>query len=113
MVAYLGDNWSVLNVWGRRCGKHPGPWQEPGLEVPAMSILSNHHVEVLDELNGVQPIPQPEPACQPKAARTIRLLLPLHGSNPGVVRIQVGRQAADYFVRRIGSDFGDGFEVEK
>jgi hypothetical protein len=49
-----------------------------------------------------------------KPARTIRVVLPLNseGKN-GVVRIAVGKDAADYLVDRLPSDFGTAFRVQK
>jgi hypothetical protein len=49
--------------------------------------------------------------CSP--ARTVRLVLPLNGDHAGVIQLRTERETADYLVRRIGSDFGDGFEVTK
>jgi hypothetical protein len=47
-----------------------------------------------------------------KPARSIRLVVPLAGG-PGVVRVTVGRETADYVVTPIRADFGRGFLVEK
>jgi hypothetical protein len=49
-----------------------------------------------------------------KPVRTIRLVLPLNaeGKN-GVVRIAVGKDAADYLLDRLPSDFGTAFRVQK
>jgi hypothetical protein len=95
-----------------------------------MSILSNHYPHVLDELNGIPDPGRPElppptgaelngmarlarPRKRSKPARTVRLMLAPHERSSGVIRLTVGKASADYFVRKIGSDFGDGFEVEK
>jgi hypothetical protein len=49
-----------------------------------------------------------------KPARSVRVLAPATAGGPGVlVQITVGAEANDYCVRKIPSDFGDGFEVAK
>ncbi len=48
-----------------------------------------------------------------KPARSIRLALAPFGGNPGVVRITVGKDTADYFLTEFPADFGRGFTVEK
>jgi hypothetical protein len=48
-----------------------------------------------------------------KPARSIRLTLKPFDGNPGVVRVTVGKEQADYFVTEIPADFGRGFKVEK
>jgi hypothetical protein len=51
-----------------------------------------------------------------KPARSIRLVIPFDPSNPSgmaAVRITVGKEAADYSLVRIPSDFGTAFEVGK
>jgi hypothetical protein len=48
-----------------------------------------------------------------KPTRHVRVLLPVFGKNPGVIRIAVGGKATDYLVEPIGSDFGDGFRLTK
>jgi hypothetical protein len=49
-----------------------------------------------------------------KPVRTIRLVLPLNGEGEnGVVRIAVGKDAADYLLDRLPSDFGTAFRVQK
>src|SRR5262249_29706008 len=47
------------------------------------------------------------------AARSIRLALAPLGSNPGIVRIAVGKVIADYRVWPLASDFGSSFALEK
>jgi hypothetical protein len=49
-----------------------------------------------------------------KPVRTIRLVVPLNaeGGN-GLVRISVGKEAADYLLSRIPADFGTAFRLEK
>jgi len=51
---------------------------------------------------------------RPKPERRIRLAVPLNadGKN-GVAAITVGKDAADYFLERIPSDWGTAFKVEK
>ena len=48
-----------------------------------------------------------------KPARSIRLTLKPFDGNPGVARVTVGKESADYFVTPIPADFGRGFKVEK
>ena len=48
-----------------------------------------------------------------KPVRTIRLTLKPFDGNPGVVRITVGKETADYLLTEIPADFGRGFKVEK
>jgi hypothetical protein len=53
------------------------------------------------------------PRPQVKASRSVRVLLPLRGNSAGVIRLAVGRQHADYLVRKLASDFGDAFRLSK
>ncbi len=80
-----------------------------------MSIVSNHHPEVIDELNAVEepgaPVRRRNP--RPKPARSIRLCVRPEGPVPGVVRIVVGKKSADYFLTELPADFGRGFQLEK
>jgi hypothetical protein len=94
-----------------------------------MGILSNHYPEVLDELNGIETdrpeSPEPTEAeinamaeqakrhKRPRPARRVGLLLAIHDGNSGIIRLEVGDASADYYVTRIGSDWGDGFLLEK
>ena len=48
-----------------------------------------------------------------KPTRSVQLLLPTFGRNPGVVRIRVGKVVKDYLLQPIGSDFGDGFAMKE
>ena len=48
-----------------------------------------------------------------KPARSIRLMLAVGEQSPGVVRITVGRERADYFLTELPADFGRGFRLEK
>jgi hypothetical protein len=57
------------------------------------------------------PARQRKPRTKP--ARSIRLCVRPEGETPGVVRITVGRKAADYFLTLLPADFGRGFKVEK
>src|ERR1043166_6614521 len=57
------------------------------------------------------PARQREPRSKP--ARSIRLTLKPFEGNPGVVRVTVGKDQADYFVTEIPADYGRGFKVEK
>ena len=50
---------------------------------------------------------------RPKPARSIKLLVHPTAENAGVVRITVGKEAADYLLTLIPADFGRGFLVEK
>jgi hypothetical protein len=50
---------------------------------------------------------------QPKPQRSIRLCIRPEGTAPGIVRITVGKDGADYFLTAIPADFGRGFLVEK
>ncbi len=45
--------------------------------------------------------------------RLVRLITKPSGGAPGVVRIAVGKEAQDYFLTRVPSDFGAGFLLEK
>jgi hypothetical protein len=57
---------------------------------------------------------QPARKPRPKAACKIKVIVGFNvdGLN-AVIRIAVGKEAADYFVSRIFSDFGKGFRLEK
>ncbi len=48
-----------------------------------------------------------------KPARFIRLCVKPDGPAPGVVRITVGQDQADYLLTPLATDFGRGFEVRK
>jgi hypothetical protein len=48
-----------------------------------------------------------------KPQRFVRLCVRPEGASPGVVRITVGKEHADYFLTLIPADFGRGFTVEK
>ena len=48
-----------------------------------------------------------------KPQRFVRLCVRPEGASPGVVRITVGKEHADYFLTLIPADFGRGFKVEK
>jgi hypothetical protein len=48
-----------------------------------------------------------------KPARFVRLCIKPEGQAPGVIRLTVGKEAADYFLTALPADFGRGFAVEK
>jgi hypothetical protein len=50
---------------------------------------------------------------RPKPARSIRLCMKPQSQAPGVLRITVGKEQADYFLTTVPADFGRGFRVEK
>src|SRR5437588_6078583 len=57
------------------------------------------------------PVRQRKP--RPKPERRVRLCVRPQGDAPGVVRIRVGTEQADYFLTLLAVDFGRGFKVEK
>jgi len=57
------------------------------------------------------PTRQRKPRAKP--ARSIRLCIKPEGTAPGIVRLTVGKDTADYFITIIPADFGKGFLVEK
>jgi hypothetical protein len=50
---------------------------------------------------------------RPKPARSIRLCVNPEGQTPGVLRITVGKEQADYFLTAVPADFGRAFRLEK
>jgi hypothetical protein len=50
---------------------------------------------------------------RPKPARSIALWVKPDRNGPGVVRITVGTESADYFLTPLASAFGRAFEVHK
>jgi hypothetical protein len=48
-----------------------------------------------------------------KPARRIRLCVKPNGTCPGVVRITVGKEEADYLLTELAADFGRGFKLDK
>jgi hypothetical protein len=51
---------------------------------------------------------------QPRqVVRTVRFGLAPFGDNPGVIDITVDGKTARYFLRRVPSDFGEAFSLEK
>jgi hypothetical protein len=48
-----------------------------------------------------------------KSPRSIRIVVPVSDGGAGVVRIAVGKAAADYIVRPMPSDFGSAFALCK
>jgi hypothetical protein len=57
------------------------------------------------------PARQRKPRSKP--ARSIRLVIRPLGRAPGILRLTVGTQAADYYLFAIPADFGIGFRVVK
>ncbi len=51
-------------------------------------------------------------APRPKPARSVRVLLPVFGSNPGIIAVTVGGLRRDYWLYPLAADFGRGFRVE-
>lgn len=54
---------------------------------------------------------QRKPRSKPQ--RGIRLCIKPEGTSPGVVRLTVGKDSADYFLTELPADFGRAFKVEK
>jgi hypothetical protein len=50
---------------------------------------------------------------RPKPRRFARLCIRLEGMAPGIVRLTVGTNGADYFLTELPAGFGRGFLVEK
>jgi hypothetical protein len=59
------------------------------------------------------PNSQRPPARRVRPARSIRLCVKPQEGSPGVVRITVGDETADYFLTEFAADWGRGFLVEK
>jgi hypothetical protein len=57
------------------------------------------------------PARQRKPRSKP--ARSIRLVIRPLGRAPGILRLTVGKAAADYYLFAIPADFGIGFRVVK
>ena len=64
-------------------------------------------------MNATIPAPPRQRKPRTKPARSIRLTLKPFANNPGVVRITVGKESADYLLSEIPADYGRGFTVEK
>ncbi len=85
-----------------------------------MSRVAMNSPEVLDDVTswaddfGLPALP-PSKAKKPrqKPARFVRLCVRPEGSSPGVVRIAVGKEIADYLLTALPADFGRGFQFEK
>ena len=60
-----------------------------------------------------QPIAPRQPRQRVKPARSIRLCIKPEGVAPGIIRLTVGKDTADYFITIVSADFGQGFLVEK
>jgi hypothetical protein len=57
---------------------------------------------------------KPERKPRRKPARTIKVIVGFNAEGlNAVIRIAAGKEAADYFVSRIFSDFGKGYRLEK
>jgi hypothetical protein len=50
---------------------------------------------------------------QPKLARSVRLVIRPLGRSPGILRLTVGKDVAEYYLFAIPADFGIGFRVVK
>jgi hypothetical protein len=53
----------------------------------------------------------PRPRVKP--SRSARVFVRPDGNQAGVVRLTVGKDHADYLVRRLASDFGDAYRLDK
>jgi hypothetical protein len=60
----------------------------------------------------ITPVPVKAPKAPKPATRLVNLHVPLGGSW-GVLTISIDRAETLYYVRKIPSDFGDGFELHK
>src|SRR5262245_51850048 len=89
-------------------GKQVGP--ATAATVPARG-LHFRGVKAMSTTTATARARQRKPRTKP--SRSIRLLLPIGEQSPGVVRIAVGKEAADYFLTALPADFGRGFTVEK
>src|SRR5262249_3178628 len=61
--------------------------------------------------NTSAPARQRKPRQKPQ--RFVQLCIRPEGTAPGIVRIRVGKENADYFLTAIATDCGRGFFVEK
>jgi hypothetical protein len=57
--------------------------------------------------------PPPRPRTRAKPPRWIRLDLAPFEGNPGILTITVGKEAAEYLVWPMASDFGRAFRLDK
>jgi hypothetical protein len=64
-------------------------------------------------MNATQTAPARQRRPRVKPARFVQLCIRPEGKAPGVVRLTVGAQGADYFLTTIPADFGRGFMLEK
>ena len=64
-------------------------------------------------MNATATAPARQRKAQVKAARSIRLEVRPEDNGLGIVRINVGKEHANYFLTLIPADFGRGFKVEK
>jgi hypothetical protein len=64
-------------------------------------------------MNATTSAPARQRKPRSKPARSVRLIFPPEGTSTGVIRLTVGKEAADYFINFVAADFGRGFKVEK
>jgi hypothetical protein len=64
-------------------------------------------------MNATTSAPARQRKPRPKPARHVRLCIKPEGRAPGVLKITVGKEQADYFLTELPADFGRGFLVEK
>jgi hypothetical protein len=64
-------------------------------------------------MNAITPAPAGQRKPRPKPQRFARLCIRPEGTAPGIVRLTVGHDGADYFLTELPADFGRGFLVEK
>ncbi len=64
-------------------------------------------------MNATQTAPARQRKPRPKPQRFARLCIRPEGTAPGIVRLTVGQEGADYFLTIIPAEFGRGFLVEK
>src|SRR4051812_15361202 len=63
---------------------------------------------------GVSSMPTlPPPPGRPKPARACRLLVPPSAGCPGILDIDMGREAFSYFLRPVASDFGTAYRLDR
>jgi len=65
----------------------------------------------MDTPTASAPVRQRKP--RPKPARSVRLVVRPLGRAPGILRLTVGKEAADYYLTCLPADFGIGFKVVK
>ncbi len=65
----------------------------------------------MDTTTQTAPTRQRRPRTMPQ--RFVRLCIRPEGTAPGIVRLTVGSEGADYFLTELPADFGRGFTLEK